>query len=129
MPLVNVFLKEGKSQDYLQSVRLAIHNALMTAWGIPEHDCFQIIHEKKIEHLYIDPSMWNMKRTDNVIVLQIVSTPRTKDMKLAFYQLLSNNLQNVVQLKPDNLFISIVNNQPEDWSFGYGKAQLEVQQG
>ena len=50
----NVFLKEGKSQDYLQSVRIAIHNALMTAWGIPKHDCFQIIHEKKIFYVHTD---------------------------------------------------------------------------
>ncbi len=53
----------------------------------------------------------------------------TKEMKLKFYQLLSDILQESISLRPDDMLISIVNNQPEDWSFGCGKAQLEAQQG
>lgn len=124
MPLINKTLVEGKSQNYLKDLGDGIHEALKETWGIPELDRFQIFHEKKKEHLQIDPKMWDVKRSDEIIVIQIVTSPRTKESKLAFYQLLPNILNKKISLRPEDIFISILSNNKEDWSFGNGKAQL-----
>lgn len=124
MPLIHIYLKKGKSEDYIQTLGQTIHQTLMDTWLIPKHDCFQIFHEVEGNHLHINPVMWEMKRTDDVIVLHITSSPRTRAMKLAFYQELPSRLQKAIELKPDNVFISILTNQYEDWSFGQGQAQL-----
>ena len=68
--------------------------------------------------------MWGVNRTDDIILLHIISSPRTKDMKLNFYKKLTEALAKGINLKGDDLFINIVTSQPEDWSFANGEAQL-----
>ena len=68
--------------------------------------------------------MWDIERSDDVIVFQIISSPRTKEMKLAFYKRLPEILYEKVKLRPEDVFINIVTSNNEDWSFGNGLTQL-----
>lgn len=124
MPLIQIYLVEGQSDDYLQALSDGIHEALLETWGIPVDDRFQMIHEKKLEHFMIDKKMWGVDRSDNVVLLHITSSPRSTQMKLDFYRRLPEILQQKIQLRPEDVFVSIVTNQREDWTFGLGKAQL-----
>ncbi len=124
MPLIQIYLVEGQSDDYLQALSDGIHEALLETWGIPVDDRFQMIHEKKLEHFMIDKKMWGVVRSDNVVLLHITSSPRSTQMKLDFYRRLPEILQQKIQLRPEDVFVSIVTNQREDWTFGLGKAQL-----
>ena len=77
------------------------------------------------EHTFmINQTMWDMQRSNDVIVIHITSMPRPTQMKLDFYQQLPQALEEELGIKPDDIFISIASNQPEDWLFGKGKAQL-----
>ena len=124
MPLLNISLQKGKDAHYIKKVSSTIHDVLMKTWHIPENDYFQIIHEVEANHFLIDRTMWDMQRTEDVIVIHITSMPRTQEMKLDFYKALPAALESAVGLKPDNVFISIISNKAEDWSFGKGRAQL-----
>ena len=123
MPLLNISLQKGKDTQYIKKVSSTIHQVLMDTWHIPEKDYFQIIHEVDADHFFIDRTM-EMQRTEDVIVIHITSMPRTQEMKLDFYKALPAALESAVGLKPDNVFISIISNKAEDWSFGKGNAQL-----
>lgn len=68
--------------------------------------------------------MWEVERSDDVIVFHVFTSPRTSEMKLAFYERLPQILEEKVQLHPDDVFVSLASNTREDWSFGNGKAQL-----
>ena len=125
MPLVNINLIEGKPESYLQAVRDTLHQALMETWGIPEHDRFHIVHERKAEHFLIDREMFDVQRSDDVIVFQLITSPRTRKMKKAFFERLPELLHEKVGVRPEDVFISLVMNTEEDWSFGHGKMQLE----
>jgi 4-oxalocrotonate tautomerase len=125
MPLINITLLEGKPESYLQAVGDTLHQALMETWGIPEHDRFHIFHETKAEHFHIDRVMWDMQRSDDVIVFQLTTSPRTRKMKKAFFKRLPELLQEKVGVRPEDVFINLVNTTEEDWSFGNGKMQLE----
>ena len=124
MPLLNITLQKGKDASVIKTISQTIHDVLQQTWNIPRDDYFQVIHQVDAGHFFINRSMWGMQRTDDVIIIHITSMPRTQAMKLAFYQALPRALQDAVGLKPDDVFISIVSNQPEDWSFGQGIAQL-----
>lgn len=124
MPLININLIEGKPEAYLKKLGDIIHKTLIETWGIPIDDRFHIIHEHKKQHFQIDKIMWGTNRTDDLILLHIVSSPRTKDMKLNFYKKLAAALAQEINLGGDDLFINIVTSQPEDWSFANGEAQL-----
>lgn len=124
MPLCHIYLKEGKGAKYLSDIGDGLHQALMETWGIPVKDRFQIYHQKSGGELQIDQSMWGVQRSDDCVVFHIFSSPRTKPMKLAFYERLAAVLEEKVGLKPDDTFISVFTNTMDDWSFGRGRAQL-----
>jgi hypothetical protein len=124
MPLIHVYLQEGKDELYLKVLGDCLHQTLIDTWGIPLLDRFQIIHQKSNSDFYIDQKMWDVERSQDVIVFHIFTSPRTQAMKLAFYEQLPRALNQAIGLRPEDVFISIMSNQQEDWSFGNGQAQL-----
>ena len=124
MPLIQISLIEGKSPEYIKAIADGVHKALCTAWGIPENDRFQLITEYKKEHFYIDKTIWDVKRSDDVVVIYITSITRTAEMKRNFYKEVVNVLALNPKIRKEDVFVSIVNNDRENWSFGNGIAQL-----
>eukprot|EP00747_Dinoflagellata_sp_TGD_P171081 gnl/TRDRNA2_/TRDRNA2_204244_c0_seq1.p1 gnl/TRDRNA2_/TRDRNA2_204244_c0~~gnl/TRDRNA2_/TRDRNA2_204244_c0_seq1.p1 ORF type:complete len:216 (-),score=49.01 gnl/TRDRNA2_/TRDRNA2_204244_c0_seq1:99-746(-) len=124
MPLIHIYLDEGKDRAYLDGLSEGLHEALMETWEIPLLDRFQIFHEMKPGALQIDKEMWDVKRSDDVVVFHIFTSPRTYEMKLALYKRLPEILAEKIKLRPEDVFISVSSNTREDWSFGNGIAQL-----
>jgi phenylpyruvate tautomerase PptA (4-oxalocrotonate tautomerase family) len=129
MPLIHIYLNEGKSAEYRSAVSDALHQAFLETWNIPLKDRFHIFHETKPGDLQIDKEMWDVERSDDNIVFHVFTSPRTTAMKLAFYQRLPQLLEEKVGLRPDDVFVSLAQNTREDWSFGKGAAQLLATQG
>ncbi len=57
------------------------------------------------------------------LLLQITSSPRSKESKVELFRLLAEELEKQ-GIQKEDLFISISPTQREDWSFGNGVAQL-----
>ena len=129
MPLIHIYLNEGKSAEYRSAVSDALHQAFLETWNIPLKDRFHIFHETKPGDLQIDKEMWDVERSDDNIVFHVFTSPRTTAMKLAFYERLPQILEEKVALRPDDVFVSLAQNTREDWSFGKGEAQLLATQG
>ena len=45
MPLVKIYLRKGKSPEYLRSVSDAVHQALVATANVPPDDRFHIIQQ------------------------------------------------------------------------------------
>ncbi len=54
---------------------------------------------------------------------QVTTSPRTKEQKEALYRLLVDHLGRDAGIGPHDVMVSVVENAPEDWSFGRGRAQ------
>ena len=68
--------------------------------------------------------MWGIQRSDQPpLLLQITSSPRSKELKLELFRVLAEELEKQ-GIRKEDLFISISPTQREDWSFGNGIAQL-----
>ena len=63
-------------------------------------------------------------RTPNMMVLQVTTRPRSREMKQAFYRSLVEKLEAVCGLAPSDVVVTFVTNTDEDWSFGLGRAQF-----
>jgi phenylpyruvate tautomerase PptA (4-oxalocrotonate tautomerase family) len=124
MPLIQIHLVKGKSAKYVQSIMDGVHEALRTAWEIPANDRFQIVTEHKKEHFHFDKTIWGVKRSNNVIAIYITSIKRTKAMKVKLYKELANALHKKAKVRKEDVFVTLVQVQREDWSFGNGIAQL-----
>ncbi len=126
MPLIQISLAEGKTPEYIQAIADGVHQALQTSWKILLNDRFQIISEHKKSHFMIDKKMWDGNRSDDVVVIHITSVLRTKEMKLNLYTELVRVLTVNPGVRKEDIFVTIVDNNPENWSFGKGLAQLST---
>jgi len=124
MPLVNVYLAEGKGEQYIQSIGDGIHHALMDAWCIPADDRLHIYHEVKPQHFQISKTAFGVVRSDDVVVVQITTSPRTPMERVTFYRRLAAVLEETVRLRPDDVLVSVIMTSPEDWSLGNGEPQV-----
>lgn len=124
MPLIHVHMRKGKSSKYIKALCDGIHTALLKTWKIPLNDRFQMVSEYKKEHFHFDKTIWGVKRSDDVVAIYITSIFRSVEMKKKFYRELVKILGENPKIRKEDVFVTIVNVQREDWSFGNGIAQL-----
>lgn len=124
MPLVHIHLVKGKSAKYIKAVGDGIHQALTTAWKIPQNDRFQLVSEYKKAHFHFDKTIWGVKRSDNLIAIYITSISRSPALKKKLYKELIKVLGDNPKVRQEDVFVTIVTVGREDWSFGNGIAQL-----
>ena len=124
MPLITINITEGMTVESIDHLQKAIHACFVRAWGIPENGGFYVINEYKKSRMRINRNMWGIQRSDKPpLLLQITSSPRSKDLKIELFRVLAEELEKQ-GIRKEDLFISISPTQREDWSFGNGVAQL-----
>ena len=124
MPMVRISLAQGKSAQYRRKVAAAIHQALVETINVPESDRFQLVNEHAPADFIYAPSYLDIEHTPDLVMIQIaISEGRTIDMKRALYRCIAGNLARAVQLRPQDVFINLIEVKKENWSFGNGVAQ------
>ena len=112
------------TEEAIDQLQKAIHACFMKAWGIPENGGFYVINEYKKSRMRINRSMWGIKRSEqSPLLIQITSSPRSKELKVELFRVLAEEIEKQ-GIQKEDLFISIMPTQREDWSFGNGVAQL-----
>jgi len=124
MPLVRIDLRVGKSAEYRKALGDGVHRAMIEALQIPPDDCFQVITEHPAEGLIYDPQYLGVRRSDNLVVVQItVSAGRKPQQKRKLFKRMAEILAESPGLQPSDLVINLVEVVWENWSFGNGEAQ------
>ena len=124
MPLVRIDLREGKSAEYRKALADGVHRAMIETLAIPPDDRFQVIAEHRHEGLIYDPQYLGVKRSDNVVFVQItLSAGRKPQQKRKLFKRTAEILAESPGLKPQDLVINLVEVAWENWSFGDGEAQ------
>lgn len=125
MPLVTITVREGKSPEFLQKVGNAVHAALVDKAPIPEADRFQIFHEVSAANLVVDPTFAgsnSVERSENVLIIQItLNSGRTDEVKSALYAEIASRLQTEAGVRPDDVFINLVEVMKQNWSMASGR--------
>lgn len=124
MPLVRIDLRQGKSASFRRKVGEIVYQAMVETINVPTKDNFQIITEHDQNSLIYDPEYLNIQRTEGVIMIQItLNEGRTVERKKAFYERLAERLHTELDIRREDIFISLVEVKKENWSFGNGVAQ------
>ena len=124
MPLLRFDLIEGRTDDEIQTLLDAAHRAMLEAFRVPERDRYQIVQEHKRGRMIVEDTGLGIERTDKVVVVQVISRPRTREKKETFYRLLCEELERSCGIATSDVMVSIVENTDEDWSFGLGRGQF-----
>ena len=127
MPLVRVDLKKQQDPTYAKRIGQQIYAALRSAIGVPENDNFQILAEHDEQHFIFDPQYLGIKRTDNLVIIQItLSEGRTDEKKKLLYKTIAESLNTELAVRLEDIFINLVEVKKENWSFGNGIAQYAL---
>ncbi len=121
MPLVSIFLREGRPAAYLAALGESVHQAMVETINVPADDRFQIFSEHPPEGLVCDRRYLGIERTDDTVVIQItLNAGRTLDQKRALYRSLADRLAKAPGLRREDVVVSLVEVAKENWSFGDG---------
>jgi 4-oxalocrotonate tautomerase len=124
MPLTRVSLRRGKPAAYRKAILEAVYRAMRESFDVPDEDRFMVISEHDDENFSYSANYLGIERTDDLVLIQLtVSNTRTVEKKKALYRKIVNNLAADPGLRPEDIFINLVEVLPENWSFGHGIAQ------
>jgi 4-oxalocrotonate tautomerase len=123
VPFVKLYLRKGKSPEYLRSVADAVHEALVAQANVPRDDRFQVLHQLQDDALIAHPTYGGVNRSKDVIIVEITfNTGRTVEIKKNLYADIARRLQEAADVRPDDVMIVLVEVVKENWSFGGGRA-------
>lgn len=124
MPLIRISLKTGTSQAHRAAIAQGVYEALRESFNVPENDRFVTIHEHGDGDFIYDPTYLGIQRSDSLVIIQAtVSNTRSREQKQALYKRIVEKLTDKPGLRPEDVFINLVEVLPENWSFGHGVAQ------
>jgi len=124
MPLLRFDLIEGRPESKIREILDVTHEVLLETLKVPKRDRYQVVHEHKRSRMVVEDTGLGFVRSDNVLLLQVTSRPRSREMKENFYRLLVERLASRCGIVPDDVIVNFVTNADEDWSFGAGRAQF-----
>ncbi|GAA1938729.1 tautomerase family protein [Amycolatopsis minnesotensis] len=125
MPFVRIDAL-GAGPDRLDALGRAVHDALVEAIGIPPDDRFQVLtgHDGTRSTLRYDDGYLGVRRDDELVFVAItMRSGRTAAMKQALYRRIAELAHEYAGTEPRNVFVTVTENEPIDWSFGDGIAQ------
>jgi phenylpyruvate tautomerase PptA (4-oxalocrotonate tautomerase family) len=124
MPLTRIDLRRGKSADYKKAICDGVYRALRETFNVPEEDRFMVVTDHEAEDFIYSRTYFNIARGDDFVIIQLtVSNTRTVEQKKALYARLVALLAENPGLRPQDVFINLVEVDIADWSFGNGVAQ------
>jgi 4-oxalocrotonate tautomerase len=127
MPLVNIDLLEGRTQEELRLIGDSVHQAMTEQLNVPKRDRFQIITQHTPATLQFDRDYLDIERSDRFVMVRVtLAAGRSTEAKTAFYGQLAGLLADRIGLRSEDLAVILVENDRADWSFGRGQASYLV---
>ena len=124
MPLTHISLRAGKPEAYRQALFDGVYRALRETFNVPEDNAFMVIHEHDASNFRYGPNFMNVQRSDDLVFIQITANnTRGVEQKKALFRHLAEHLAQRPGLRPEDVFVSLVEVQKENWSLGNGLAQ------
>ncbi len=130
MPLTYVSLRRGKSAAYRKAILDSLHKAMHETFNVPEDNSFMTVTEHGEDDFRYSKSYLGIERSDDLVFMQLtVNNTRTLEQKKALYRRIVERLSDSPGVRPEDVFISLVEVLPENWSMGNGLAQYAPKEG
>jgi phenylpyruvate tautomerase PptA (4-oxalocrotonate tautomerase family) len=127
MPFTVIRIQKGMTRNEKERIAMGVHNAMVECLNIPKDDLFQMFAEYTPEDFFFDKNFLGISRSDNLVVIQItMRRGRSDAMKEKLYAAIAENLGKAGNIKPNDIFIYITENDFSDWSVGKGKMSMKI---
>jgi 4-oxalocrotonate tautomerase family enzyme len=95
------------------------------ALGVPEDDQFMTITEHDAANFRYGATCFGVARSDDLVYIQItVFDTRTAEQKKALFERIAKLLGESPGIRPEDVFVNILEAAKENWSVGNGLASF-----
>ena len=124
MPLINISLRAGKPEAYRQAIFESLYRAMRETLDVPEDDQFMTIREHDAANFRYG-NAYGVVRSADVVYIQItVFSTRTAEQKKALFRRITELLGESPGIRPEDVFVTVLDAAKENWSVGHGLAQF-----
>ena len=124
MPLIHISLRAGKPEAYRQAIFDSLYRAMREALSVPEDDQFMTITEHDAANFRYGHA-FGVRRSDDLVYIQItVFDTRTPEQKQALFRRIAQLLGDRPGIRPQDIFVNVLDSAKENWSVGHGLAQF-----
>jgi 4-oxalocrotonate tautomerase len=117
-------MQKGKSAEYKKAMLESIYLAMRETFNVPENDRFMTIQECEKDGFVYGKDYLEIARSDDLLIIQITANnTRTVEQKKALYAKIVELLVQNIKIRPEDVFINLLEVTKENWSFGMGVAQ------
>jgi phenylpyruvate tautomerase PptA (4-oxalocrotonate tautomerase family) len=124
LPLIKIDMIKRRSKEEILDILDISYNVMLETFDAPLGDRYQIVNQHEDYEMQILDTGLGVERTNEVLVFTLITRPRTKEQKTNFYSKLVEQLNKNLNLREEDIMISLVENSDEDWSFFKGEAQF-----
>ena len=125
MPLVRINLSSAASDDTVSIVGDVVYDAMVGVANVPKSDKFQIVtRHSPGELVYPADGYLGISYSPEIIFIQITwNAGRSTEAKKAFYRAVAEGIHEKAGVRKEDVWISLVEVDKENWSFGNGEMQ------
>jgi len=124
MPIIHISLRAGKPETYRQAIFDSLYGAMRDALKVPEDDQFMTITEHDAANFRYG-NAYGVTRSADVVYIQItVFNTRTVEQKKALFRRIAELLGESPGIRPEDVFVTVLDAAKENWSVGHGLAQF-----
>lgn len=124
MPLLHVSLRAGKSEAYRQAIFDSLYRAMRETLDVAEGNQFMTISEHDPANFRYGHA-YGIARSDDLVFIQItVFNTRTVEQKKALFRRIAELLRESPGIRPEDVFVNLLEAAKENWSVGNGLAQF-----
>lgn len=124
MPLVHISLRAGKTEAYRQAIFDSVYRALRDTFNVPEDDQFMTLTQHEAADFRYGKSYLGVARSDDLVFIQITANnTRSLEQKKALFARTAELLAESPGMRPEDVFVNLVEVAKENWSMGNGLAQ------
>jgi len=109
----------------VRDVGNAVYNAMVTLANVPINDRFQVITRHDVDEIvYPEEGYLGIHYTPELIIIQVTWVGgRSTEVKRSFYKQIADEIHAKQGIRKEDIVISLIDNNREDWSFGNGEMQ------
>ena len=124
MPIIHISLRAGKPEAYRQAIFDGLYRAMRETLDVPEDDQFMTLTEYEPANFRYG-NAYGVQRSADVVYIQItVFNTRTLEQKKALFKRTAELLGKNPGIRPEDVFVTVLEAAKENWSVGHGLAQF-----
>jgi 4-oxalocrotonate tautomerase len=125
MPLVRIDVSASTSPELRQTIGDIVYDAMTSTAKVPINDKFMIVSTHAAGDLIFPKEGYlGVQYTAGIVFIQVTwNAGRTTEVKKAFYKKVADDIHDKTGIRKEDVWISLVEVSPENWSFGNGEMQ------